>query len=338
VPETPEIQPESVEPEYSLKEDFDLRYPIDQNYYQAEIRFSVYEVDNDIAELDLSLQLGDNKADDEKSNKANGEQISNLGVDELLKGSTSSKYKKVEGRDVSLYLPAGLAFNDGVSYDQVNIGTLGIIAEGMMGSKKGNMLSDLGKNATDILENLGKGAGGGGDLGKLINAKIASFGGEGIGGAVSGALRVKENPHTRVLFGSVPIREFQFAFQFLPTSKKEVKAIHKIIRVFREELYPRGIAKVGNTYNGFDYPNVFKIEFFYQDKPLTNAPKIIECYLTGAQTNYNPNIMSFFEDGKFTEITLNLTFIEERILVRQDIEEQYKEQAELDNPNLEVEI
>ena len=229
-----------------------------------------------------------------------------------------------------MYLPAGLAFNDGVSYDQANIGTLGVIAESLMGSKKGNMLSDLGENAVDILENLQKGGGSGGELGKIINAKIASLGGEGIGGAVSGGLRVKENPHTRVLFGSVPIREFQFGFQFLPTSKTEVKAIHEIIRVFREELYPKGIAKIGETYNGFDYPNVFQIEFFYDNKPLTDAPKILKCQLTGAQTNYNPNVMSFFEDGKFSEITLNLSFIEERILTRQDIEKQYKEQEQYD--------
>jgi len=139
-------------------------------------------------------------------------------------------------------------------------------------------------------------------------------------------LRVKERAHSRVLFGSVPIREFQFAFQFLPASEAEAKAIHKIIQVFREELYPKGIAKIGSTYNGFEYPNVFGIEFFYDNKPLTNAPKIIKCHLTGAQTNYNPNVMSFFEGGKFSEITLNLTFIEERVLSRQDIEEQYKQQ------------
>ena len=198
------IQPQTAEPEYSLKEDFDLRYPLDPDYYSAEVRFSVYEIDNDIVNLDLSSQLGDNKADDEKSNKANGEQISKLGVDQLLSGRGDSKYNKVEGRDVSLYLPAGLAFNDGVTYDQVNIGTLGVIAESLMSSGKGNKLGNLVDRGVEILESLSKGGGQGGELGKVINAKIAGFAGEGIGGAVAGALRVKERAHSRVLFGSVP--------------------------------------------------------------------------------------------------------------------------------------
>jgi hypothetical protein len=200
------IQPQTAEPEYSLKEDFNLKYPLDRDYYSAEVRFSVYEVDNDIVNIDLSSQAGDNKADDEKSNKANGETPPPDFDVALLSGRGDSKYNKVEGRDVSLYLPAGLAFNDGVSYDQVNIGTLGVIAESLMGSGKGNKLGNLLDRGSEILESLSKGGGQGGELGKVINAKIASLGGEGVGGAVAGALRVKERAHARVLFGSVPIR------------------------------------------------------------------------------------------------------------------------------------
>ena len=280
----------------------ELRYPLNRTeYYAAQVQFCVYRINTNISEI--------NEGSATENAKAEGETISSV-VPQPTK-------ERDDSTQITLYLPAGLSYNDGVSYDNVNIGMLGAFAESVATS--GDIIGKGAEAIKDIGNSLRQGQGS--EVGKLAQTRLASMLGEEIGGAVSGVLRVKENPQTRVLFGSVPVRTFEFAFQFLPTSLKEAETIIKIIKVFRRELYPQGIAKVGNTYNGYNYPDVFKIKFLYKDKEIEDAPKLLDCYLQGVQTNYNPNQMAFFKEGKFSEITMALSFTETRTLFRQDIVE-----------------
>jgi len=295
VPETVEVTENTANPTGDVSE---LRYPLNRTeYYAAEVQFCVYRV---------NANLGSDEGNAETSAEAQGE------VASTTPGQTQ---ERDDATEISLYLPAGLSFNDGVSYDNVNIGMLGVAAEAI--AKGGDILGTTAEAVKDFASNLSQGSGS--SAGKIAQARLAGSLGEEIGGAVSGALRVKENPQTRVLFGSVPVRTFEFAFQFLPTSLLEAETIIKIIKTFRTELYPEGIAKIGNTYNGYNYPDVFKIKFLYDDKEIEDAPKLLDCYLQGVQTNYNPSQMAFFKDGKFSEITMALSFTETRTLFRQDI-------------------
>ena len=237
-----------------------------------------------------------------------------------------------------MYLPAGLVFNDGVAYDNVNIGLMGLAAERDMQSNR-NALESVAALG-DTIGQLLKGQAGK-EMARIVQQGAASQISEGIGGGMSGALRVKANPHTRVLFGSVPVRTFEFAFTFLPTSLKEAEAIHNIIKSFRTELYPMGIAEADNTFFGYKYPDTYQIKFLYNNDEIKNAPKIIDCYLQSVNTNYNPNEMAFYKlkkpttvngeegegdgDVKFSEITMSLSFIEERTLFKQDIEAHYQD-------------
>jgi hypothetical protein len=247
-------------------------------------------------------------------------------------------HKKLdESTRIRLYLPAGLVFNDGVTYDNVNIGLMGLAAERDMQSNRNAAESILALG--DTIKQLLKGQAGK-EAARIMQQGAASQITEGIGGGMSGALRVKANPHTRILFGSVPPRTFEFAFTFLPTSLKEAEAVHNIIKSFRTELYPMGIAEADKTFFGYKYPDTYQIKFMYNDEEINNAPKIIDCYLQSVNTNYNPNEMAFYklkkpttenaEDGetdgdvKFSEITMSLSFIEERTLFKQDIEAHYR--------------
>lgn len=297
VPETVEVTEYTAYPTGDVSE---LRYPLNRTeYYAAEVQFCVYRV---------NANIGTDEGNAETSANAQGE------VASTAPGQTQ---ERDDATEISLYLPAGLSFNDGVSYDNVNIGMLGVAAEAIVKSGGGGILEKGIEVVQDFADNLSQGSGS--SAGKIAQARIASPLGEEIGGAVSGALRVKENPQTRVLFGSVPIRTFEFSFQFLPTSLLEAETIIKIIKTFRTELYPEGIAKIGNTYNGYNYPDVFRIKFLYDGKEIEDAPKLLDCYLQGVQTNYNPSQMAFFKDGKFSEITMALSFTETRTLFRQDI-------------------
>ena len=296
--DTEQIQAEEQEAIGGNKQAADMRYPIDrQEDYGATVEFMVHRTETDTAGEDPKVVSGKHVSGEHPDNKRKDPRTPD------------------ENTKVTLYLPAGLAFNDGVTYDNVNIGAMGAAAESFI---KGGGTIEAGAEAVgDLIKTLsGKGAQEGG---KLAQSKLASFAGEEIGGAVSGVLRVKANPHTRVLFGSVPIRTFEFGFTFLPSSLKEAETVIKIIKSFRTELYPMGIAKLGETYSGYAYPDTYDIQFLYKGKEITDAPKLLPCYLQGVNSNYNPNQMAFFKDGKFTEITLSLSFTESRTLFRQDI-------------------
>jgi hypothetical protein len=300
--ETEQILAENQEATGGTKQSAEMRYPIDrQEDYGATVEFMVHRTESNL--------LG------EDPKAVSAKNISGEGASIKPKALRTPD----ESTKVTLYLPAGLAFNDGVTYDNINIGAMGAAVEGFI--KSGGDMAAAGDALMDILTGLTGGGGGGGkEVGKLAQSKLAStFGGEEIGGAVSGVLRVKANPHTRVLFGSVPIRTFEFGFTFLPSSLKEAETVIKIIKSFRTELYPMGIALVGETYNGYAYPDMYDIQFLYKGKEITDAPKLLPCYLQGVNSNYNPSQMAFFKDGKFTEITLSLSFTETRTLFRQDV-------------------
>ena len=292
------IVPETVEVTESTEKASELKYPLYRTeYYAAEVQFCVYRANSNLGLVnDVENAIA-------------------LAQGEATTTSPGQAPERDDATQISLYLPAGLSFNDGVSYDNVNIGLTGTATEKLTKDGVGSALGVF----TDLASNLGEGTGS--TVGKLAIARVASQNnfGESIGGAVSGALRVKENPQTRVLFGSVPIRTFEFSFQFLPSSLLEAETIIKIIKTFRTELYPEGIAEIGGTYNGYNYPDVFKIKFLYDNKEIEDAPKLLDCYLQGVQTNYNPSQMAFFKDGKFSEITMALSFTETRTLFRQDI-------------------
>ena len=295
------IQPQIVEvtknTAYPTGNVSELRYPLNRTeYYAAEVQFCVYRI----------LTNDEIEVREDTIAEAQGEYLTTL---------PSQSAERDDATEISLYLPAGLSFNDGVTYDNVNIGVRGTAIESLFTA--GGSASGGAGNLKDIsmfsLENFD-------DISKTAATKLASFfGGEKIGSGFSGALRIKENPQARVLFGSIPIRQFEFSFQFLPTSLLEAETIIKIIKTFRTELYPEGIAQINDTYTGYNYPDVFRIKFLYDNKEIEDAPKLLDCYLQGVQTNYNPSQMAFFKDGKFSEITMTLSFTETRTLFRQDI-------------------
>ncbi len=80
--------------------------------------------------------------------------------------------------------------------------------------------------------------------------------------------------------------------------------------------------KLGSKFSvdlGYRFPNKFRIDMSYDDKRV--ATRILDCYLESFNTNYNPNSMSFHEDGNFPEVNIALSFREERTLRKKDIKD-----------------
>ena len=116
------------------------------------------------------------------------------------------------------------------------------------------------------------------------------------------------------------MRAFSFAFKLIPTSSAEAVRIKDIIENFRFQLYPREIDLSPGVPIGYEFPNIYRIEFAFQGGTL-QIPKIQYCYLKDVQAAYNSTSGGvFFDDGHPTEVDLNLTFLEYRALSKRDIE------------------
>lgn len=226
------------------------------------------------------------------------------------------------GESVELYLPAGLAFRDNVTYENFDLGAMGAAMEAGQGFAE-SMFKGIGS----FVSNLSGGSGA--DVARLAGIQLAgqagSFGDE------SRAVQklaggVTLNPNSRVLFKQPNIREFAFAFKFVARSKDEAEEINNIIKFFRTELYPSEIAaSVGSTdiSLGYRFPNKFGIQIMYKGKPIPSLAKIKDCYLRDVSTTFNASQMAFHEDGNFMEIDMTLNFQETRALTRADVEAGY---------------
>ena len=160
------------------------------------------------------------------------------------------------------------------------------------------------------------------NVAKIATVKLASALPDEIAGAFKSAAGVTSNPNTRVLFKSVGLREFAFAFKFIATSPKEATEIKEIIKLFRTELYPENInlpVAGSNISIGYRFPNKFQIEVEYNGEEI--ATKIKPCYLRDVGVTYNNTAMAMHSDGNFSEVEMTLSFQETRTLNRKDVEE-----------------
>lgn len=224
------------------------------------------------------------------------------------------------GRRVSLYLPVGLQYRDNVAYDNMDLGGMGGAAEAGLKSGSGAISAMVDNFKSTMSAGLGGAANK--DVAKLAAVKLTSALPDEVQGAFRSAAGVATNPNTRVLFKSVGLREFSFAFKFIATSSAEAEEIKEIIKLFRTELYPENInLSVGGSEIsiGYRFPNKFQINVEYDGEEV--ATRIKPCYLRDVSVTYNNTAMSMHSDGNFQEIEMTLAFQESRTLNRKDVEE-----------------
>ena len=335
-----ETQGTATEPEGVIanKNRKELEYPLNNpDDYKGRIVFNVMKD----AETDLGNVVGAvtsfikktvNPDDDEpdgsaieETTGANPEDKVN-GVDDFKNGSsavqtvTNAKPLEKLDRQVSLYLPVGLQYRDNVAYENMDLGGMGAGVESGLKSGSGavNALIDGGFKTFQaaLAGSANK------DAAKVATVKLASALPDEISGAFRSAAGVTSNPNTRVLFKSVGLREFAFAFKFIATSPKEATEIKEIIKLFRTELYPENInmpVAGSNISIGYRFPNKFQIEVEYNGEQV--ATKIKPCYLRDVGVTYNNTAMAMHSDGNFSEIEMTLSFQETRTLNRKDVEE-----------------
>jgi len=234
--------------------------------------------------------------------------------------STQGGTVDISNDSIELYLPAGLAFRDNVTYENFDLGATGAMMEGGMGFAE-SMTKGVGSFVSGLT------GGSGADVAKLAGIQLASkFGTFAAESQAAQKLAggVTLNPNSRVLFKQPNIREFAFAFKFVARSQREANEVKDIIKFLRTELYPANIGvSVGDTEIslGYRFPNKFKIEFEYDGNPMPGLMQIQDCYLRDVSTTYNASAMAMHSDGHFLEVDMTLNFQETRALTREKIEE-----------------
>ena len=230
---------------------------------------------------------------------------------------------------ISLYLPKAIQIQDTVTYDNAfQLGLIGGAVEAglkngagsMVGSAIGAIAAEAGGLANTVL---GRTGGMSQEAAGILSGKIAAklpFG-EGAAGAIRSQSGLTTNPNTRAIFKDVPLRNFSFAFQLIPTSQNEAIAIEKIIKTFRTELYPIALER-GGVNVGYRFPNRFLIKVKYNNREIKGI-RFLPVYMQSFNATYNAATGGMHSDGRFSAVDISMTFTETRAISKKDIEGGY---------------
>jgi hypothetical protein len=230
--------------------------------------------------------------------------------------SFSVRLGKPGAREIYLPIPPGLTFSDSMSYSSLDLGILGTIGQETINAM------DNAKGIKGVI-----GAGIGGLAGSLVNkakklntaaaASIAArqFRQDGIANTIDFSKKQVIAPNTNTSFQNTGIRSFGFNFKMMPKSKSEADMITKIIKTFRENMYPKGTDVI------LTYPPIWTMKFYdgMTGRENRKIPKIYECYLTGMTATYNGTTNMFHEDGSPVETDVSVQFQETKALTLSDI-------------------
>lgn len=153
---------------------------------------------------------------------------------------------------IYLYLPGSVELKDGSSYSTDQLGVLGRTAEAAINnaglnagdatSRISAALDTLAGAAVQTIETAGQLVTGADTVNPaMVALMMKRFGGTlpgGVRNGVASALRSTANPHQRALFESVNLRNFSFAFEFMPDNEQEAIQTEEIVKFFRKLAYP----------------------------------------------------------------------------------------------------
>lgn len=312
-----------------------LQYPIhDTNNAEMFVTFQTLQQTSPDINKEVSKLEGEQKTvlqtltETLPSRIENSQSISKLG---FSKGkSSTARQPGVIGREVRLYMPAQIQFQDGMQYNTTSLGAIGGAAEGAIAqgaSVAGLTAGAIGQGISDLIAGITMTIDD--DVAAVAAQRAAAkspIAGDKLAGAVSSATQTTVNPNNRTLFDGVNVRSFSFSFQLIAQSAEEAKVIEDIVNHFRTEMYPSEITITKGTVDipiGYNFPKKWKIRFWDNKNYKEVFHKIKPAFLTAMNTTYNSGDATFHEDGKPTSVEITLTFTEERPLARKDIKAGY---------------
>jgi hypothetical protein len=211
---------------------------------------------------------------------------------------------------IALPIPGSLQFGDGATYNNTELGIYGNFVSNIASSVSKNGLGiDSLKGALGAEVGKIKAAYDNSTVGSIMQAATALSGaGEGIQSAISIGTGTTVNKNITTEFTATNTRVFSFQFQLIPRTISEGNEISKIVKTFRENLYPEG-----DEFQ-LKYPPKWNIEFKVGGKEggsdISHLPKIGDTYLTEVSTTYNGSSNTWRSDGSPLETTIQVQFIE----------------------------
>jgi len=125
------------------------------------------------------------------------------------------------------------------------------------------------------------------------------------------------NPRNEQFYDSPQFRSFSYSFDFWPRNMAEAKAVADIITIFKYNSSPGLKGDAGAI---FEIPNYFKISYMNRGEVNPHLNLISACYCQGVDVDYAPDgEPRFFEDGQPVHTRLSVSFVEDRIITKNDI-------------------
>ena len=220
--------------------------------------------------------------------------------------------KSITTSAIAIYMPASIKASYNQSYEGDTAGIAGDI-EALTKSVPG-----AGSSAEQIKAFLGGTAGVAIKEGKKLVGELVSLAGAGdpirfIQKRSGTAL----NPRNEQFYDSPDFRSFSYTFDFWPRNMKEAKAVSDIITIFKYNSSPGLKGEAGAI---FEIPNYFKISYMHRGEVNPHLNLISACYCQGVDVDYAPDgEPRFFEDGQPVHTRLSVSFIEDRIITKNDI-------------------
>lgn len=120
------------------------------------------------------------------------------------------------------------------------------------------------------------------------------------------------NQNLELLFSSMNLRQFNFAFEMIPRSHEEAIMVRKIIRFFKQGSSPKKSALGGGNSTFFiKTPNVFRMAYKKGNEYIKGLNKFKICACQGVSVNYAPNgYSSYILDSQPVTVSLALGFTE----------------------------
>ena len=220
---------------------------------------------------------------------------------------------KIDTSAIAIYMPPGIKVGYNQSYDNdTETGVSGDVQEALTKAKGAE---GVGNKVIAALEGVS-----GGVLRQSSQAVGEFISLAGMGDPVRFTLKrfgTAINPRNEAFYNSPTQRTFAYTFDFWPRSKEEAIAVENIITIFKMNSAP-GLTSGDGV---FKNPNYFKISYMYNDGENPHLHKIGACYCTDVQVDYSPDgQFTTFADGQPVHTQLSVSFLEDRIVTKRDIE------------------
>ena len=130
---------------------------------------------------------------------------------------------------------------------------------------------------------------------------------------------VAVNPRNEAFYNSPSQRTFQFDFDFWPRNQREAEAVEKIIAIFKYNSAPGFADKTLQSV--FTIPNYWRISYMYNNGVNPHLNRVGACFCTDVSVDYSPDgQFTTFETGQPVHTRLTVSFLEDRIITKRDIE------------------